>query len=57
MHRDHGWSAGSFRMVLAVEACGHDIETVEDIERKQHPLIEAYADHNAMQVVTAPPDS
>lgn len=36
-------------MMLAVETRNHKIQTVEGIEREKHPLVEAYADNNAMQ--------
>ncbi|MCU0575778.1 MAG: (2Fe-2S)-binding protein [Desulfobacterota bacterium] len=36
-------------MVLAIECDGRTIETVEGIARDNHPLIESYVEHHAMQ--------
>jgi len=36
-------------MMLAVECGGHEIETIEQLNRTEHPLIQAYADNHAMQ--------
>jgi aerobic-type carbon monoxide dehydrogenase small subunit (CoxS/CutS family) len=36
-------------MTLAIERDGKIIETIEGIESKNHPLIEAYVRHHAMQ--------
>lgn len=36
-------------MVLAIECDGRTVETVEGIARDNHPLIEAYVEHHAMQ--------
>ncbi len=36
-------------MALAVECAGHEIETIEQINSANHPLVEAYADNHAMQ--------
>jgi aerobic-type carbon monoxide dehydrogenase small subunit (CoxS/CutS family) len=36
-------------MILAVECGGHEIETIEQINSQEHPLVEAYADNHAMQ--------
>jgi aerobic-type carbon monoxide dehydrogenase small subunit (CoxS/CutS family) len=36
-------------MTLAIECDGKTIETVEGIAEKDHPLIEKYVEHHAMQ--------
>ena len=36
-------------MVLAIECGGHPIETIEQLNSQEHPLIQAYADNHAMQ--------
>jgi aerobic-type carbon monoxide dehydrogenase small subunit (CoxS/CutS family) len=36
-------------MTLAIECDGQSIETIEGIARKEHPLIESYVKHSAMQ--------
>lgn len=36
-------------MTLAIECDGHHIETVEGIARDNHPLVETYVKHSAMQ--------
>jgi aerobic-type carbon monoxide dehydrogenase small subunit (CoxS/CutS family) len=36
-------------MTLAIECDGKKIETVEGIAEKEHPLIEKYVEHHAMQ--------
>jgi len=36
-------------MTLAIECDGKSIETIEGIAAKQHPLIDAYVKHHAMQ--------
>ncbi len=36
-------------MMLAIECDGKTIETVEGVESKRHPLIEAYVRNHAMQ--------
>jgi aerobic-type carbon monoxide dehydrogenase small subunit (CoxS/CutS family) len=36
-------------MTLAIECGGHEIETIEDLAADKHPLVQAYADHHAMQ--------
>lgn len=36
-------------MALAIECDGHTIETIEGIAEAEHPLIENYAEHHAMQ--------
>jgi aerobic-type carbon monoxide dehydrogenase small subunit (CoxS/CutS family) len=34
---------------LAIECEGHEIETIENLSVKKHPLIETYSKHHAMQ--------
>jgi aerobic-type carbon monoxide dehydrogenase small subunit (CoxS/CutS family) len=36
-------------MTLAIECDGRNIETIEGIAREQHPLVETYVKHSAMQ--------
>jgi aerobic-type carbon monoxide dehydrogenase small subunit (CoxS/CutS family) len=36
-------------MTLAIECDGKNIETIESIAQKKHPLIEAYVKHHCMQ--------
>lgn len=36
-------------MALAIECGGCDIETIENLAAEEHPLVEAYANHHAMQ--------
>ena len=36
-------------MLLAIDCDGYSIETIEGIAAEQHPLIESYVDHHAMQ--------
>lgn len=36
-------------MILGVECGGHEIETIEQINSQEHPLVQAYADNHAMQ--------
>jgi aerobic-type carbon monoxide dehydrogenase small subunit (CoxS/CutS family) len=36
-------------MTLAIECGGHEIETIESLAAQEHPLVQAYADHQAMQ--------
>lgn len=36
-------------MILAIECEGHEIDTIEQINSQNHPLVEAYADNHAMQ--------
>jgi aerobic-type carbon monoxide dehydrogenase small subunit (CoxS/CutS family) len=36
-------------MTLAIECEGHRIETIEQINKMGHPLVQAYADNHAMQ--------
>ena len=36
-------------MTLAIECGGKNIETIEGIAREQHPLVETYVKHSAMQ--------
>lgn len=36
-------------MALAVECAGHEIETIEGIAAKNHPLIESYVKNHCMQ--------
>jgi aerobic-type carbon monoxide dehydrogenase small subunit (CoxS/CutS family) len=36
-------------MTLAIECDGKTVETIEGIAAKQHPLIDAYVKHHAMQ--------
>lgn len=36
-------------MTLAIECDGRNIETIEGIAREEHPLVESYVKHSAMQ--------